>query len=144
MTSGGADSLPLVPPVPDDLLVIRFSPFSVDGLLRNAETTYRDDKLHGREPRRGVSVYAESPQEGESVDETIARVCRGAPVGGKTISTVLASVLVEAGLPVVVDEPPAHHHLVMLQDDGADADADRLHGLLQVARRRNPAWGARP
>ncbi len=146
-TRGGSGSayppdVEATPAAYEELLVLRFSPFSVGGLLKNAEGTMKDDLAEGRPPRWGVSVFASTPQPGESADDVVARVAREAPVGGKNVAVVPASKLEEAGYPVIADEPPRYHYLIMLRDEAQSSDVEGLAEIFDAHRGRNPTWQA--
>lgn len=125
------------------LLVFRFPSFTEEGLLKNALGTVKEDLKHGRSPRWGVSAFAAVPAEHETPDDVLRRVTHDAPVTGKTVAVVLAQDLEEAGFPVILDEPPPRHHLIMLRDNAVLSDVGPLARILAEQRRPNPYWTGR-
>lgn len=124
-----------------DRFVLRFSPFSADGLSRTMSRQADLDLTAGRTPRRwGVSAYTGTPSAGESVDEMVVRVCLDVPVGGRTVAVVGEAKLYDHGFVIHRDEPPLGHVLLGNATLTPIDDVGALAAVLSAARRRNPAW----
>tara|TARA_B100000378_G_scaffold234193_1_gene200181 strand:+ start:1190 stop:1606 length:417 start_codon:yes stop_codon:yes gene_type:complete len=127
----------------DSKIVIRFSPFLAERLLENAEDTYIDDQERGlASPRYGVSVLAGERRDGESEDETIARILSTTNLrGGRKIAIMSEVTLNEHGFQLVSDpnEREPMHHLVGDDPLTAPPRVDVLASLMQD-RRSNPLY----
>lgn len=122
---------------------MRFRPLTAEGLRKNAEGTFLDDQDFGREPPRyGVSVIAGHCKDGESIDETVARIVGTTSLTGKTIAVATGNQLRAEGFELVKDATAREplHHLVGDSPFTAPPRVDVLASLLDNGRRRNPAW----
>lgn len=123
-----------------DVYVIRFAPFTSQGLARNARTTALDDSANSRSQRWGVSMFYCHSGSIEHLDEAIRAVCADAPVTGKRIEVVRLDVLEDAGFVVYDDQPPPAHCLVGEGNLESSPDVESLAAVMDVGRRDNPAW----
>lgn len=126
-------------------VVIRFPPFAAERLQVNAEDTFADDESRGTIPARyGVSVIASDRTPGESIDDTVDRMCNEAAIGrrSKSIAVLTEDELREAGFDLVSDpnlKVPSHA-LVGEQPFAVVPRVDALASLLDGHRRKNPTW----
>ncbi len=121
--------------------VLRFAPFTLDGLARSAQKQYDYDLEGSRVPPRwGVSAFAGTPREGENVDLMVERICREAPANGRQVAVGSARDLEEAGYRLHDDEPPAGHVLIGDDELTQGGDFDELARLWSSQRRRNPGF----
>jgi hypothetical protein len=127
-----------------ELIVVRFSPFSVDGLIRAAEDDHAIRVSKGLSGDYSVSSFAKRSSEGSSPDDLIEAICREAPCSGKMVAVVLESELQAVGFSVRETEremEAGHDHVdIVLGNNLIPADVERLSALLSSKKRRNPAW----
>jgi hypothetical protein len=126
-------------------VVVRFPPFRAERLVENAEDTFDDDKEHGRvPPRYGVSVLASTCLDGETIEQTVERLCSEASFGrrSKTIAVVTGIRLRSHGFDLQSDPtgPDPAHHLVGKDPFTALPDGDLLESLFDANRMKNPSW----
>lgn len=124
-------------------VVVRFSPFSEEGLTANAEQTHVIDTRDGTHPPRyGVSVVAGRCEDGETFEEAVARIAGESTLNGKTIAVMLGSQLRDAGLDLVSDPVPTvkRHYLVGEAPFQAMPNISALASLVEHGRMRNPGW----
>lgn len=127
-----------------DAMLIRFTPISVEKLTATAYDQHERDSIDGREPARfGISVFGDHIRSGETVDETIARICAEAPCNGRTVAAFDEADLDSVGLTVHDDIPPPMHYLIGNDDLSTKPAVERLAVLLDEKRTRNPAWTRR-
>ena len=124
-------------------VVIRFTPITAEGLRKNAVGTYDEDVEDGRTPARyGVSVIAGWCDEGESIEQTIAKILETTTLIGRTIAVVTGTELRARGFELVPD-PNAReplHHLVGDDPFMEVPRVDVLASLLDGRRMSNPAY----
>lgn len=121
--------------------VLRFSPFTVDGLRRTAQAQVDIDRNLGRKPQRwGISAFTGTPHGSESVDMMVIRVCHEVAAGGRRVAVVPEEELRASGF-WVHDVPPPEGH-VLIGDQGLTESADLpiLSALWLSMRRPNPAY----
>ncbi|WP_139824854.1 hypothetical protein [Agreia pratensis] len=124
-------------------VVIRFTPLIPAKLRENAEDTHHEELRNGRVPSRyGVSVLATHCQDGETIEDAVARVCDATSLQGRTVAVVTGTILRQAGFEVVADanDKEPHHHLVGEDPFKAVPRVDELALLLESGRMKNPAW----
>lgn len=120
-------------------LIVRFSPFTAEGIEKNANATVAHDRMNNRvPPRYGVSAFGCVQQPDESVDEAIFRICEVANKNGRKVAVLTADQLDAAGLVAHWDEPPPMHHLVGSSTLESPPDYNLLSELLNENRRDNP------
>lgn len=120
--------------------LIRFSPFTPEGLERNIQEQVGVDKVKGVVPRWGFSAYVATRFKGESEAEMLERVCDEVPLRGKHVAVVPESVLEDYGLTALLDEPPPNHRLVGCGTLAELPDLEQVAVLLSGARKPNPNW----
>lgn len=141
--------MPYRVPMPTELLdtdvVVRFSPFSSEGMARNIRKDHTIDVANAHVPARyRLSVFVTSPQPGEGIVEAADRLClemvsiAGAPNGDR-ISVVEGRILNDAGFRTHVDEPPLGHYVVGKSDHTEMPDTDALAEIFSQ-RRKNVAF----
>ncbi len=126
--------------VPDDALVIRFSPFTADRVLARAETAYR---------RRGEwtsSVFVGLKQEHESDEDLRARLFAAAELHNigsnnnqKYDVCARAGDLLALGFVFLKDgdeDEAAEHYSVRLGDSPTHEDVTRFLGAFTIRERR--------
>lgn len=124
-------------------VVVRFSPFSVEKLLKNAQDTWVDEQSRGiAEPRYGVSVLAVPCSTDETVEEAVARITNSTSLGGRSVSVMKGSELRANGFNVVKDANAVQplHYLVGNNPLKELPDAELLASLVDKGRTKNPAW----
>lgn len=123
-----------------DLLVVRFSPATVEGLASDAEDSAADCEAASEPIVYSVSAFGMVKGTDDSDDDLVIQICEDAPVGGKTIFTTTDVALATQGFGLVLSEPPQRHYNVTLGAKLDIEDIKRLSALFQLGRRRNPAW----
>ena len=118
---------------PAGIVVVRFSPMSVEGLERKAEVAYRDSG------RYGWSVFCQALGEDQSIEELLAALCRDAPAGGRKVWITTIERLAKAGYVLEHRPPPPCHYVVDLGTE-LHPDAAERFVLAFDPPRRNPAW----
>lgn len=124
-------------------IVVRFSPFAADRLKENAEDTYADDLEKERVPARyGVSVLAAVCEPGETIVDTVTRLCNETKLGGKRVAVTTGKALREAGFSLQADptKEEKHHYLVGEGSFQTVLKVDLLASILDLGRMNNPAW----
>lgn len=124
-------------------VVIRFTPITAEGLRKNAMGTHAEDLEDGRRPGRyGVSVVAGRCDEGESIEETIAKILATTSLTGRTIAVVTGTELRARGFEIVPDPNSREplHHLVGDDPFMEVPRVDVLASLLDDRRMSNPAY----
>lgn len=131
--------------VDDDLVIVRFGPFTPAGLKKNAEKTRLRDLAEGREPvTYGVSVFAIVPKTGETVQQSADRLCQqltnvaGAPNGDR-VAVTQARTLESKGFRLRLDEPPPGHYLVGSVEPTTMPDVEAMSAEF-ATRQKNPAF----
>lgn len=122
--------------------MLRFSPFSAEKLLENAEDTYIDEKERGSSaPRYGVSVLALAPEDGEDLTETVRRIVATTSLNGKKVAVMTRNELRSHGFELVADATKREplHHLVGTNPFTDPPKVDQLASMMQD-RITNPAW----
>lgn len=132
--------------VPDDLVVVRFSPFTAEGMKRHAEKDRVKDLAAELPPQWRISVFGTIRTEGETLSEAGQRLCvdllevDGAP-NGERISVVSAGTLGREGFSVYLDEPPRGHYVVGVGDLTQMPDFEALSQCFGPnTRHKNPAF----
>lgn len=120
--------------------VLRFAPFTTEGIERNIQRQVDGDRAKRRPPRWGVSAFAEAPRDDETLEQMLARVCQEAPVGGKNVAVIPEEELLAHGLVAHIDVPPPHHVLIGDPDLSESTDLTQLAGIWSDRKVRNPAW----
>ncbi|GGI43947.1 hypothetical protein GCM10010932_02140 [Agromyces flavus] len=126
-------------------IVVRFAPFTREGLEKSAAKQALSDQAKGRPARRGVSVFATHVDVGESLDDAVRRICEHASrfCGGERVAVVAESTLNQEGYALHLSEPPDAHYLVGTADLSELPDFSRLAELLRDDRRDNPGFRGR-
>ncbi|MBW0090617.1 hypothetical protein I4I73_17290 [Pseudonocardia sp. KRD-184] len=125
--------------VPGDLVVVRFSPISVEKLRETAQEEYADRERRAQIPWYAVSTFAMRIGS-ETDEELLARLCSEVLPTSKNIHVVTERLLRDAGFDTVETSPPIHHYDVVLGDELRDLDVERLSQLFMEGRRRNLSW----
>lgn len=119
-------------------VIVRYSPFSPEGVEKNAHGTVAEDLECGREPRWGVSAFGAQQLEDESLEEVVVRICHVADKRGKTIAVLTRQDLESIGMVASPDEPPELHHLIGVDEMREQPDYAALSRLMDERRIRNP------
>lgn len=120
----------------DHMVVVRFSPMSIDGVMNKAQLA-KADIGHYR-----VSVFCRDIPEGQDVDSMLTALCAEAPAGGKRVWMTTVGRLKSAGFALYHAPPPPCHYDVDLGTE-LSTDVVELFVAMFDAPRRNPAWSAR-
>ena len=123
-------------------IVVRFSPFTESGMLKNVEKQRVRDQISGVPERLGVSVFASPREPGESVEDTVQRICNEVRnyASGERLAVASEQVLNNAGYALHLNEPPPGHYLVGKAVLTEMPDLEGLAKILSLDRRKNLAF----
>jgi hypothetical protein len=122
-------------------IVIRFAPFTAQGMMNSARKQYERDLDDGVPPRLGVSVFAQDASAGESVHVILEALCRIAlPTGGPKVAMISKNELLATGHTTHEAPPDACHYLMGRPNLSDVPDTVAIADLLKEARYDNPAY----
>jgi hypothetical protein len=125
------------------VVVIRFSPFTEAGLMKSIRRQVEFDYQSGISPRNGVSVFAGAAKSGETVTDTVNRLCEfaSANAGGERVAVTTELTLNQKGYALHLSEPPAGHYLVGNADLSVEPQLPGLAEIFAENRQKNSAYG---